>query len=169
MSRPKHKLLVKAAGKWLASRCSIVITEIATGAGEEPDAIGWQGSLSVLIECKASRADFLADRQKLFRHPAFGGLGNRRYYCSFPGIISKEEIPESWGLLEFNGRNLRICKEALPASNVNVKHEVALLISCLRRIGLKCPKGVSIKNYTYQTKNRATLGIERQGLEDYII
>jgi len=60
-----HAALVKSAIEWLRSkyRCGIVLSEQACISGEIPDAIGWKGkNHSVVIECKVSRADFLAER-----------------------------------------------------------------------------------------------------------
>lgn len=56
-----HKVLVTLAVRWIKRRCSIVFPEFSSAAGEAPDAIGWKGGLSALIECKFSRADFLRD------------------------------------------------------------------------------------------------------------
>src|SRR2546430_10016870 len=61
-----HAQLVQKAVEWLrAYRCGVVLSEQACISGEMPDAIGWKRSChSVLVECKISRADFLADRGK---------------------------------------------------------------------------------------------------------
>ena len=49
-------------------RCGVVLSEQACVSGEMPDAIGWKrANHSVLVECKVTRADFLADRGKPFR------------------------------------------------------------------------------------------------------
>src|SRR5437870_1590459 len=70
-----HAQLVQMAVNWLRSyRCGVVLSEQACVSGEMPDAIGWKrGCHSVLVECKISRADFLADRSKAFRQKR--GLG----------------------------------------------------------------------------------------------
>jgi len=60
-----HADLVVHARKWLSSiGCSVVISEMASDAGEEPDDIGWRSGVSIKVECKASRPDFLADKKK---------------------------------------------------------------------------------------------------------
>ena len=58
-----HARLVEMAERWLRrSRCGIVLSEQGCSSGEMPDAIGWKGkNHSIVIECKISRADFLAD------------------------------------------------------------------------------------------------------------
>lgn len=72
-----------------------------TISGERPDAIGWRDGISILIECKASHADFLADRKKPFRAETDNqqGMGDWRFYLCPPEIIKPEELPEGWGLL----------------------------------------------------------------------
>ena len=64
-----HGQLVERAVRWLRSyRCGVVLSEQACVSGEMPDAIGWKrANHSVLVECKVTRADFLADRGKPFR------------------------------------------------------------------------------------------------------
>ena len=69
MSEVTHNDLVESAARWLRKEHSIVITEMSGSgswnSGEIPDAIGWNdGSTTTLIECKASRSDFLSDRKK---------------------------------------------------------------------------------------------------------
>ena len=52
-------------------------------SGEMPDAIGWKrGCHSVLVECKSSRADFLADREKPWRQKPENGAGCERFYLT---------------------------------------------------------------------------------------
>ncbi len=66
----KHAQLVARAAEWLRSRygCGIVLSEQYCATGEVPDVIGWKASCqSVLVECKVSRSDFLADAHKPFR------------------------------------------------------------------------------------------------------
>ena len=74
-----HAQLVERAVRWLrAYRCGVVLSEQACVSGEMPDAIGWKrASHSVLVECKVTRADFLADRDKPFRQKPEQGVGLR--------------------------------------------------------------------------------------------
>ena len=69
----KHGQLVARAADWLRHKygCGIVLSEQYCVTGEVPDVIGWKASCqSVLVECKVSRGDFLADANKPFRlHP----------------------------------------------------------------------------------------------------
>lgn len=155
-----HPELVKVAAKWLARKCAIVITELAT-IGETPDAIGWQGTHSTLIECKISRADFLADASKYFRCESSMGIGFARYFLTVPGIIKESELPAKWGLLELTGSKVRVVRKSEYFEETNHRHEIGILLSTIRRIGQNEPKGVSIKFYTIESKNTATLGVAR--------
>jgi len=153
-----HAELVARAAAWLKVRCNIVITEIV-GGNEEPDAIGWKSGQPILIECKATRADFRLDAKKWFRHKPENGLGRYRYYMTLPGLIKPEELPDKWGLLEVKNKRIFKTVESGNFETFNRDGEVGMLLSCLRRIGQAAPKGVSIRCYNYENKNKATLGI----------
>lgn len=157
-----HAALVAEAARWLQKNHAVVITEIASSILEQPDAIGWKGSggMSTLVECKTSRADFMADRKKYFRLNPEHGMGFRRYFLTTPGLVSVEELPPKWGLLELEGSKVCVRKEAERFHASNSRHEVCIMLSALRRIGHVAPRGTSIRCYTFNTKNRATLGIE---------
>lgn len=106
-----HSELVARGTAWLRSQgCAIVLSEFTahTGNNELPDVIGWHGSTSVLIECKASRSDFLADKGKRFRQSPQLGMGDFRLYLAPPEIIRVDELPEGWGLLVVRGTRIEI-------------------------------------------------------------
>ena len=159
-----HHELVERARVWLLKNGHpIVVTEIAS-AGEEPDALGCKNGQSTLIECKTSRSDFLADKKKSFRNNPSKALGDYRYYCAPKGVITPHEIPENWGLLETCGERLiTSVRPRPPAISTTPKNshrnEIYILMSIIRRIGQTNPKGVSIRCYTYETQNRATLTV----------
>jgi hypothetical protein len=137
-----HAQLVKQAEAWLRRyRCSVVLSEQACANGEVPDAIGWKRAYhSVLVECKVSRADFLADRQKPFREKPQLGVGCERYYLSPPALIRTEELPAGWGLLECRKGGMEM---VFPASNKNLRsarglgYEMNLLLASLRRVEIR--------------------------------
>lgn len=165
-----HSQLVAVAAKWLSKRCVIVVTEIATNASEQPDALGWAyRGHSILVECKASRADFLADAQKSFRRYPQDGIGVQRYFLTMPGLISVGELPPKWGLLEVTGSRVReLAKSEI--HECNNRSEIVVLSSLLRRVGQNAPQGVSIKTYEIKDEDRighirSTLGIA-SGAED---
>jgi len=95
-----HAQLVEKAVAWLRGyRCGVILSEQACANGEMPDAIGWKSvHHSVLIECKISRADFLADRDKPFRQKPELGLGCQRFYLAPAGMLQLKELPPGWGL-----------------------------------------------------------------------
>ena len=88
---------------------------------------------SILIECKVSRADFIADKSKNFRQQENYGMGDYRYYATPPGLILSGELPEGWGLLEVHDRQINAVKVAVhkPA---NKQNECKMLMSILRRV-----------------------------------
>ena len=106
-----HKELVDLAARQLKRwHCIPVCTELVsyTRTGEIPDAIGWTAYVSIMFECKASRADFLRDKQKLFRQYADMGVGDFRFYLTPPGVIkSTTELPLGWGCYEAENGKVR--------------------------------------------------------------
>ena len=136
-----HEKLVKAAVAWLRRYgCGVVLSEQSCASGETPDAIGWKRAChSVVVECKISRADFLADRDKPFRRKAEKGMGCERFYLAPAGLISANEIPIGWGLIELRGREV---VELVPASKkmrstVGLRYEMNLLLASLRRVEVR--------------------------------
>ncbi len=136
-----HAQLVERAVRWLRwYRCGVVLSEQACVSGEMPDAIGWkQACHSVLVECKATRADFLADRAKPFRQKPQKGVGSERFYLTPPGLVKIEELPAGWGLLEV--RRGRIETAYPSAKNLRTaagfRCEMNLLLASLRRVEVR--------------------------------
>ncbi len=154
-----HSELVKKAAEWLKKqRNTAVITEVKAGR-EAADAFGWRSGNSTLVECKASRADFFADRKKAVRTHGYMAIGRKRYYLCPEGMVSPDELLHGWGLLEINGKGIRKKVDSVDFADADYHGEVLVLLSLLRRIGQDAPEGVSISCYTYETKNTATLGI----------
>jgi len=128
-----HDDLVARAVRWLlgSKKCKVVLGDresICWSISEQPDAIGWTGYKSFLVECKTSINDFYADRRKLSRKKpaggirkgeswgtitkALGAIGEFRYYLCEPGIIPASKIPEPWGLLHCLPKIIRVIKPA---------------------------------------------------------
>lgn len=143
-----HDELVQRAVRWLKGSCgcSTALSEMRalTTSGECPDAVGWRSDYSILVECKASRSDFLADRKKNFRSNPERGIGTYRFYLCPPGMITIDDLPESWGLLYAEERT--ISRAIGPEGNSwghgdnrkyihqrNTEAEIAMLVSALRR------------------------------------
>ncbi|MGB7554767.1 MAG: hypothetical protein WBM04_10355 [Candidatus Korobacteraceae bacterium] len=142
-SQAKHAQLVKRAVEWLryTYRCGIILSEQYCVTGEVPDVIGWKGSCqSVVVECKVSRSDFLADANKPFRLTPEDGLGSRRFYMAPVGLIAREELPQHWGLLECKGRDVQVSvkpgRQDL-RTPVGLMKEMNLLLASLRRVEVR--------------------------------
>lgn len=98
MASDEHDELCRRAVRWLKKfGCGVVISEMASNAGETPDAIGWKYGASVLIECKTSRSDFFADRKKLWRMAPQYGMGCFRFYMAPLGLIRVDELQQTFG------------------------------------------------------------------------
>lgn len=153
-----HAELVEHASIWLRRKCSVVITELASSIREQPDAIGWVGSHSVLIECKTSLSDFKADLKKFTRNNSKFGVGKQRYYMAPRGLLDVALLPPGWGLIEVQGNFIKTrIKSSVFETNRDA--ELRLLISAIRRIGQHAPEGIAIKTYVFDNKRRATLGV----------
>lgn len=141
-----HSALVELAVRWLRTsyRCGIILSEQACCTGEVPDVIGWQARCrSVLVECKISRADFLADRGKSWRMDvdAQAALGCERFYMAPAGLIATAELAPGWGLLEVRGRKVEIAvafsKRKSLRTPEGLLNEMNLLLASLRRVEIR--------------------------------
>ena len=139
----KHAQLVARAVQWLRCKygCGIVLSEQYCASGEVPDVIGWKGACrSVLVECKVSRTDFLADANKPFRLKPEEGLGSKRFYLAPAGMIACDELPKHWGLLECKGR--QVLMTVKPGrqdlrTTAGLMKEMNLLLASLRRVEVR--------------------------------
>lgn len=155
-----HEHLVTKAAEWLRKKGHTVVTTELVSQRETPDALGWKGGVSTLIECKITRSDFLSDRKKWFRRWPEDGIGQYRYYLCPENMVNVNELLPGWGLLEINKKRITISKNSQRFDAFNQNAESCILISLLRRIGQLSPKGISIQCYTYETGRTATLGID---------
>jgi hypothetical protein len=136
-----HEKLVMRAVAWLRGYgCGVVLSEQSCVSGETPDAIGWKRAChSVVVECKVTRADFLADREKPFRRKPQIGMGCERYYLTSAELLKPDELPAGWGLLELRGKEVQ---RVLPAhekmrSARAFRYEMNLLLASLRRVEVR--------------------------------
>jgi hypothetical protein len=116
----------------------VIASETVTAAHDIPDVIGWDQTHSYLIECKASRSDFFHDAKKPQRN-AGTGMGIFRYYFTPKGLVSREEIPEGWGLIEIDGKEMVISVQA-PRRELDASghmQEKRILLSLLRRVKMR--------------------------------
>ena len=136
-----HAALVDKAVEWLRNyRCGIVLSEQACISGEMPDAIGWKRAChSVLVECKVSRPDFLADRAKPFRLRPERAVGCERFFLAPRGLIRADELPSGWGLLELHNRRIEMMRPSKKnlRSDEGFRCEMNLLLASLRRVEIR--------------------------------
>lgn len=136
MSLPTHEDLRKSAVRWLTSskKCSVVLSEMVSAAGEIPDAIGWKYGFSYVVECKASRPDFHANKHKCHER-ADTGMGSHRYFLCAPETVTVEDLTESdYGLLWIGeSGTIRVKREPI-TRETNSKKEICMLTSALRRV-----------------------------------
>lgn len=153
-----HARLVNYAVEWLRRKykCGIILSEQYCATGEVPDAIGWKGRChSVVIECKISRADFLADANKPFREKPEEGLGCERLYLAAAGLIAPTELPPGWGLLEYANREVHLAvkpRNKKLRTAIGMEKEMNLLLASLRRVEVRI-EPQSITDYL-KYKNR---------------
>lgn len=136
-------------------KCAFVFKELHHVASPEiPDCLGFKPGQgpdhgSILVECKISRADFLADAKKAFRSRSESGVGAYRFFLCPEGVIRPEDLPERWGLVWVNakGKALQVCG---PKGNCwsysgknyhfadrNLAGEWGMMTSALRRLHLR--------------------------------
>jgi hypothetical protein len=136
-----HAQLVEKAVHWLRRyRCGVVLSEQACVSGEMPDAVGWKRTChSVLVECKVTRSDFLADRSKPFRLKPEQGVGCERFYLVPAGLIRREELPQGWGLLELSHNKIERTHPSAKnlRSVTGFRYEMNLLLASLRRVEVR--------------------------------
>jgi len=131
-----------------------------------PDAIGWKRAChSVLVECKVTRADFLADRAKPCRQKPEQGVGSERFYLTLAGLIRPEELTDGWGLLEYRQGRIHILQASaknLRASS-GFRYEMNLLLASLRRVEVRIEPQ---SNYRLSEMEESNDGIQRGSLPE---
>lgn len=148
-----HAQLVLIAYRWVmrSGGAAVAFRELVTISPETPDVLAIGGTVaSILIECKISRSDFLADRKKAWRANPSMGMGTHRIYCAPEGLLSLEDLPPLWGLLSVapDGKctlTYRPDPESPGAKFLcerfgqprNERGEAAMMLSALRRLQLQ--------------------------------
>lgn len=98
-ARLTHSELVDLAARYLRYKGYEVILTEPGYRSELPDAIGFKSGCSCLIECKASRSDFLKDKKKPFRNGTVKGIGSERIYLTNPNVANVHDLPPKWKLM----------------------------------------------------------------------
>jgi hypothetical protein len=111
--------------------------ELVCCGAELTDVWGTTGDCTVIIEVKTSRSDFLADKRKYARSKQAEILnhqiGNYRYYLCPKGIITEKDLPNNWGLLEYDGKKIHRVKMATKVDS-SLQMELLHISSIMRRI-----------------------------------
>ena len=113
-----HEKLVEAGKRWLRPKCRVVLTEFRCGILEEPDVLGFGNRGTYMVECKASRDDFLADQKKTHRTHIEMSVGSLSWYLTPRDMIREDELPPQWGLAELRqsrhaaGYYIKVVREA---------------------------------------------------------
>ena len=143
-----HGALVRRAAAWLRARpanCRIVLNDVRmTCIQEQPDVIGWRGNGdSVLIECKASKADLRVDRHKPWRRDPTIGMGRLRWLFmseeAFRGTgrnVGYDSVGSDWGVVYWRGKGAPhiVRRPGMRArTDVNLDSERLLLVQALMR------------------------------------
>lgn len=145
-----HDDLCEIAESFLKrNKCGVVFSDkfrAITTTGEQPDAMGFRSGASILIECKTSRSDFLADRKKKFRKDPSLGMGDWRFMLTPENLIKVDELPENWGLLEVMASGKVRKKHGWPSNALwitdapfksNLRAENMYMYSALRRMEIR--------------------------------
>lgn len=98
-ARLTHSELVDLAARYLNYEGYEVILTEPGYRSELPDAIGFKSGYSCLIECKASRSDFLRDKKKPHRNGTVKGVGSERIYLTNPNVANVHDLPPKWKLM----------------------------------------------------------------------
>jgi len=145
MAGALHDEIVAASVRWLRRNgCAAILCDpFKAGPREQPDAIGWRDGISLVVEVKASRSDFLADAKKPHRIDPADAVGDWRFYAAPAVVVKVEDLPAGWGLLEWDGRCLKP-SHGVPLGNcnwhsapfrdtANKRAETQLLVSAIHR------------------------------------
>ena len=114
-----------------------VAVELCTVGTENTDVWGYSNTEgTAVIEVKVSHSDFLADQKKWWRSNDAAVTGNQagtlRWYLCPEGIIKPEELPDGWGLLYWDGK--QIVPQVAPRSFENTGvADMRIMASILRR------------------------------------
>lgn len=142
-----HKYLIEVGFKWLSKKGAIVFKELKTQNVEIPDIIGFKSDYSFVLEAKVSRNDFFRDKKKNFRKQSHLGMGDFRFFITPKNLISIDELPDMWGLIEVDeNMKPRVKYNPFGKGNIysnwnrnecNKKAEYLVLYSVLRRLKIK--------------------------------
>lgn len=121
-----HSELVDIAAAYAKSKmgAGLVLREHkCDGQQEIVDVAVFRTNIMINIEVKVTRSDFLKDKNKPFRKHPETGMGHYRFYCAPVGLISPDELPDGWGLLEYHHKSSSIRLRSGPPLIRSLRHE----------------------------------------------
>ncbi|AUR95984.1 coil containing protein [Vibrio phage 1.215.B._10N.222.54.F7] len=177
-----HSKLCEIGRKWVLRAPSakggnmhLSFTEIGCNKTKEhPDVFGLHSSgETIILEAKASRSDFLADKKKSFRANPDQGMGDFRYYISPKDVIKESDLDGTqWGLIWVSpGGNCKVLRgHCLHRSyhgreendlkwrcKKNKEAENDLILSLLIRTGFNVDLSALIENMKVEAKYQHAL------------
>lgn len=166
MSELTHDDLIKLGTKWLRKQhssgkdklnfhhtgCGVILPEYVSSERSIPDVIGFNTSESIVIECKTSHNDYLADLKKPHRNLINPKqCGNYRYYLCPHDIISVNELTNGWGLLYTNGKAIFVIKSALWHGEPEIKVAEWFILYSLARSAEVLGLITQLRKHEYET------------------
>lgn len=86
------------------------------------------------LEIKVSRSDWLRELGNPHKHQTWHEVVDQFIVVAPAGVVLREELPEGWGLMETNGRTLRIKVHPMAATPADTlpREVVGRLLTCAR-------------------------------------
>ena len=113
-----------------------VAVELCTVGTENTDVWGYNNEGTAVIEVKVSHSDFMADQKKWWRSDVAENrgyqAGTHRWYLCPEGVIKPEELPDKWGLLYWDGKQITPVVAPKPFENTG-RADMRIMASILRR------------------------------------
>jgi hypothetical protein len=127
-----HAMLVENAKEWLihSKQCNPVFAEKGCARiSEIPDAIGWNADGSIVVECKVSKSDLMADAKKPFRVKPAIGMGRLRYMLLPEELyaVTDDHDFRGWGVLTTTTIGQTLLRPRQVRLKRSVEHEYNVL------------------------------------------
>lgn len=134
-TQSNHDLLCEIGRKWalrapssLGGNMHLSFSEIGCERHKEnPDVFAMHShGDTIVVEAKASRSDFLADKRKPFRDNPDQGMGDFRYYICPTNLITPEDLKGTkWGLIyvDMKRKHCKVIRGHVLNKNVNKREE----------------------------------------------
>lgn len=132
--------MIKRAEKWLRNteRCEFVCIK-RSALTYHPDLIGYKSNgVTVVVECRSSMDEFLKDRKSWLKKndDKDRTMGVLRYYFAPKNVLSSDDMPDGWGLIEPFVENIRTIKVSAKRAQTPdiLAREFRYLISSVKHI-----------------------------------